>query len=371
MRAIIVMPLADQRGGAELMLRQLVGFTSEVKWTVAFLESGPMVSEFQDLGVASHVLQAKRLRNVATYVATVHALARLIREQRAEIVVGWMTKAQLYAGPAAFLARVPAVWYRMETPSRTSPLDRLATALPAKLVIAVSAATGREQARLFPARPIRVVYPGVELDRFDPDRLPPAVALREELGLPTDIPIIGIFGRLQEWKGMHVLIEAMPRVLEQHPDARCVVVGGIHALEPDYRGRLTDLIDRLGIGEQVVLAGPQSNVPAWMNAVDVVVHASRNEPFGIVLIEAMALGKPLVAGAEGGPAEVIAHGVNGLLVPYGDVPALAACLVRLLNDRGFAKRLGEAARERARDFSIERHVEALQSAVRDAATGAN
>jgi hypothetical protein len=59
------MPLADQRGGAELMLRQLVGFASEVKWTVAFLESGPIVSEFQDLGVTSRVLPAERLRNVA------------------------------------------------------------------------------------------------------------------------------------------------------------------------------------------------------------------------------------------------------------------------------------------------------------------
>jgi glycosyltransferase involved in cell wall biosynthesis len=366
MRAAIVMPLAQQRGGAELALEQLVRRSSNMEWVVAFLEDGPMVARLRASGVVTRVIPAGRLRNLPRYAWTVLRLAKFLREQRADVVLGWMTKAQLYSGPAGVLARVPSLWYQLGLPSPPDILDRIATALPAKEIIAVSKATGRAQAKVPPRRPIRVVYPGVELDRFDPAVLPTQASLRRTLGLPMDCRIIGIFGRLQAWKGMHVLIKAMPQVLEVHPDAYCLVVGGSHALEPEYPGYLRDLIRRLGLEEQVVLAGPQANVPEWMNAVDVVVHASRNEPFGIVLIEAMALGKPLIAGSSGGPVEVITPGVHGLMVPYGDVAALVDSLELLLHDPGLAARLGASARRRARDFMIEHYWEGLHLAVRDA-----
>jgi glycosyltransferase involved in cell wall biosynthesis len=366
MRATIVMPLAQQRGGAELLLEQLVRRSSNMEWVVAFLEDGPMVARLRASGVVTRVIPAGRLRDLSRYASTVLRLARFLREQRADVVLGWMTKAQLYSGPAGVVARVPSLWYQLGLPSPPDILDRIATALPAKEVIAVSKATGRAQANVRPHRPIRVVYPGVELDRFDPAMLPTQASLRRTLGLPMDCRIIGIFGRLQAWKGMHFLINAMPQILTQHPDSRCVVVGGRHALEPDYEYRLRRAIRQLALEEHVTLVGVQPNVPEWMNAVDVVVHASRNEPFGIVLLEAMALGKPLIAGSNGGPREVVTHGVDGLLVPYGDVTGLASCLVRLLSEPRFAARLGQSARRRASDFSIERYSRGLESAVRDA-----
>ena len=84
---------------------------------------------------------------------------------------------------------------------------------------------------------------------------------------------------------------------------------------------------------------------------DIIVHASDREPFGIVVIEAMALGKPVVAGAAGGPAEVITPGVDGLLAPFGDAPALAQALLRYLDDPALAARCAQGAALRARDFS--------------------
>ena len=95
---------------------------------------------------------------------------------------------------------------------------------------------------------------------------------------------------MQRWKGIHVLIEAMPIILKAHPDAHCVVVGGRHALEPDYPEFVQAKIGDLGLEAQVTLVGLQHNVPEWMQAMDVIVHASDHEPFGIVVIEAMALG---------------------------------------------------------------------------------
>ena len=90
-------------------------------------------------------------------------------------------------------------------------------------------------------------------------------------------------------------------------------------------------------------------------------HTSDREPFGIVVVEAMALGKPVVAGAEGGPCEIITPGVDGLLAPYEDAEALARQVLRYLDDPAFARRVGEAARRRARDFSPEAFAERVIS----------
>lgn len=351
------MPLAEQRGGGELMLLHLMqqGRGAGVEWLVVFLEDGPMVGQVRELGVEAHVVEAGRLREVPRFLGAVAVVARFARREKVQLVVGWMNQGQLYGSPAARLAGVPSVWYQLGIALRPGWNDRMATRLPALGILACSQAGADAQARIAPERPLRVVYPGVELERFEPERLPPPQEARRRLGLPAAGPLIGIVGRLQRWKGMHVLIEAMPAVLRAHPDAHCVVVGGDHAQEPEYPALLRERVCALGLEDRVTLAGLQGNIPEWMQAMDVVVHASDREPFGIVVIEAMALGKPVVAGDAAGPTEIITDGVNGLLSPYGDAPALARAVGRYLDDPEFAHRTGAAARERAQEFSTQRY----------------
>jgi glycosyltransferase involved in cell wall biosynthesis len=100
-----------------------------------------------------------------------------------------------------------------------------------------------------------------------------------------------------------------------------------------------------------------------MQAMDVFVHASDSEPFGIVIIEAMALGKPVVAGDKAGPQEIIHEGEDGLFAPYGDATALAKAIRRYLDDPAFAARVGAAAQKRAQDFSTERYAQKVVDAV--------
>ena len=216
-----------------------------------------------------------------------------------------------------------------------------------------------------PRRPLRVVHPGVELERFAPDRLPAPPDARRRLGLPLSGPLIGIVGRLQRWKGMHVLVEALPDLLRAHPDAHAVLVGGDHALEPEYPAFLTGRIAALGLEDRVTRAGLQHNIPEWMQAMDVIVHASDREPFGIVVLEAMALGKPVVAGDAAGPTEIITDGVDGLLSPYGDAPTLARAVGRYLDDPAFARETGTAAKSRAAEFSTQRYAQNVVQALRE------
>ena len=101
---------------------------------------------------------------------------------------------------------------------------------------------------------------------------------------------------------------------------------------------------------------------------DVVVHASDREPFGIVILEAMALGKPVVAGADGGPREIVSDGVDGLLAPFGDADALAHAVLRYLGDPQFPRAAGAAARAKATRFGVERFAEEVAHAVAELVT---
>lgn len=361
------MSLAEQRGGGELMLLHLMqqGQKAGIEWLVIFLEDGPMVGQVRELGVTAFVIVSGRLREPHRYVLAVRRIAAVVRSQSVDVVFGWMNQGQLYGSPAARLASVPALWYQLGIPLTRAWADRMATRLPALGILACSQAGAEAQSAIMPERPLRVVYPGVELERFEPGMLPGPLEAKQRLGLPTKGPVIGIVGRLQRWKGMHVLLEAMPEILRTHPDAHCVVVGGSHAQEPDYPGVLQEQIARLELGGCVTLAGLQKNVPEWMQAMNVIVHASDHEPFGIVVIEAMALGKPVIAGNAAGPTEIITPEVNGLLTPYGDVPALAQAVLRYLDDPTFAGRMGAAARERAQEFSTRRYAHNLISALQD------
>ena len=367
MKVAVIMPLAEQRGGAELALLHLMqqGQNLGVEWLIVFLQDGPMIGQVQELGGTAIVIEAGRLREMPRFLSAVAAIAWLVRREKVQIIFGWMGIAQLYGGLAGLIAHVPAVWFQHGIPLSRNWVDRMATRLSAIGILTCSQAVADAQAQLMPSRPMRVVYPGVELERFDPGRLPSPAEAKRRLGLPLEGPVIGIVGRMQRWKGIHVLIAAMPEILQAFPAAHCVVVGGDHALEPDYPALLRTQIAALGLKEKVILTGLQSNVPEWMQAMDVIVHASDHEPFGIVVIEAMALGKPVIAGNAAGPTEIITDGENGLLTPYGDQSALAQAVLRYLHDPEYAQRMGEAARQRAQEFSTRHYakncVAALQS----------
>ncbi|HLI49425.1 MAG TPA: glycosyltransferase family 4 protein [Chthonomonas sp.] len=371
MRILIVMPLAEQRGGAELLLVDLLrAGLNLAQWEAIFLQpEGPLILQLESLGVPTCATAAGRIRQPYQYLKTLRFLVKQIRRVRPDCVFSWMSKAHLYAGPAAWLTHTPALWYQHGIPALNNTWDRAIARIPAKGIVATSQKAADEQTKLRPHRPMLVVPPGTDLQRFDPLALEPASILREQLGLPTTGALIGMVGRLQRWKGMHTLIEAMPLILQAFPDAHCVIVGGEHALEPDYPAYLQQRIGALGLQSRVILAGFQKNVEQWIQACDVFVHASDNEPFGIVVIEAMALGKPVVAGAEGGPREIITEGVDGLFAPYGQPEALAQAVLRYLQNPEFARQMGEAARRRAQEFSIQRYAQRFVKAVQTLLSG--
>lgn len=338
--------------------------SQDPRWLPVFLEDGPLVHHFRALGVEARVVDAGRLRNVRQFARAIHAIASIAKREQADLLFGWMVKAHLYESLAAKVVGVPSAWYQHSFPSRGSWLERAAAALPTDAILACSDAVADAQRRLSPATRIVVVRPGIDLARFERESHPPPLEARRLLGLPSKGPLIGIVGRLQRWKGIHVLIGAMPLVIERFPDAQCVVVGGEHELEPDYHSFLEREICALGLSNQVHLVGYQADVPIWMQAFDIVVHASNNEPLGLVILEAMALGKPVIAADTPGPREIITNDVEGLLTSYGDSRELAEAISKYLSDREYAERVGARGLIRVGAFSREAYSARLIGSLR-------
>jgi mannosyltransferase len=204
----------------------------------------------------------------------------------------------------------------------------------------------------FLKRQATVIPHGVDTDRYAPpiDR---AAAFAE-----TTLPgryAIGCFGRVREQKGSDVFVEAMCRLLPRYPDFTAVMVGAITSEHAGFANDLKKRIEIAGLRSRIVISGelPIEAVQRWYQRLTIYAFTSRNEGFGLTLIEAMSVGAALVASRAGAAELVVEDGVTGVLTPPGDVEALVAALEPLMRDPASAAAMGERGRARVLEkFSL-------------------
>jgi glycosyltransferase involved in cell wall biosynthesis len=342
MRVVITVPWGQRLGGAEAMLQGVLDGAgeNEHELEVVFFEPGPWAQELSEAGFRVVVLRAGRLRQVHRWIATVLRLARLFRERKPDLVLNWSAKTQLYGSPAALLAGIPGrvVWWQQAIPKR-SWLDGSATLLPAAAVGCYSQVSARAQARLFPARRTFTVAAG--------SPVPANGSAPASLELPDGVPIVGLVGRLQPWKGQDQLLRAQAILRQRGHLMHTVIVGGdSYGLSPEYAASLEPLARELGIADAVTMTGEVPDAGPYIERMDVLVNASDPEPFGIVILEGMARGVAVVAVNSGGPAEFVADRQTGMLARSGQPEALADALEPLLVSADLRERIGRAGRER-------------------------
>ena len=275
-------------------------------------------------------------------------VVRAVRAERPDLLHTHLVHADVYGAIAARLTRTPYVSTRHNDdryllgPFRY--VDR-AFASGARRLIAISDAV-----RLFleaaghDAAKLTTIHYGLDSVPAAPSDPTP-----EEAGIPPDVPLAVAVGRLIEQKDHPTLLRAFALVRDAHPGARLAILGS-GPREPATRR----LVEELGLAETVVLPG-RTEIRDWLARADVFVHTSRWEGFGIVLLEAMLAGLPVVATRVSAVPEVVVDGETGALAEAGDVEGVARELGALLGDPELAQRLGEAGRARARtQFSVER-----------------
>jgi len=230
--------------------------------------------------------------------------------------------------------------------------------------IPVSNAVKEDLLRLgVPESKCTVVPEGLNLNQFSPR--PPCSTLRTELGLLPDDPVITLVGGLIDWKGQDVLLQAAPQLFARYPRARILLVGAAYGRDDLFARDIARQVAAPAMEGRVMLLGGRSDVADILALSSVVVHASTSpEPFGRTFLEGMAVGRPVIASAEGGPLDVITHEHDGLLIPPRDPALLASAILRILDQPGWADRMARQAALTAERFSIEAHTAAVTDILR-------
>jgi len=269
---------------------------------------------------------------------------RLIRQRRIQLVCTNMDKELRFGGLAARLAgRVAVVPSReVDYPLKNKLRYRFTYNVLADRVLANSEATRRTLLGSAPwlrADRVEVVYKGIDPAPYL-DHPEAGAALRRELGIPANAPVVGFVGQVIERKGIPDIVACMPRVVERVPDARFLFVG--EGILIDY---LKTKSRELGLERSVVIAGFRRDVPAVMKAVDVLMLPSVVEGFGYVLVEAMAAGKPVVATKVSSIPEIVRDGETGRLVDVHRPDQLADAITAILVNPSQGAAMGRRGRE--------------------------
>jgi glycosyltransferase involved in cell wall biosynthesis len=305
-----------------------------------------------------------------TDLRALYVLVRLFRAEKFDIVHTHSSKAGILGRVAARLARVPLVVHTLhslvfhEYQSRWTnaayiQLKKLCAPL-ADVIIAVNDLTAKGALAAGIGRPGQYVtiFSGIELDQFlgIAEQLPAADA-KARLGIDPGAPVVGKIARMFPLKGHEQFFEAAARIAGRNPAVRFLLVGD-GPLRPDLEARAR----ALGLADRTVFTGrvPPDQVPACIQAMDVVVHTSLREGIARVLPQAGAVGKPVVTFALDGAPEVVFEGVSGHLVPPLDTGQLAERTLELLGDPGRRAAYGEAARRfAAANFGIDQMIERI------------
>jgi glycosyltransferase involved in cell wall biosynthesis len=282
-------------------------------------------------------------------------IAGIIRREQVDVVHTHMSRAHFFGILLRWLGGVPSVATAQATHLQLHWMfnDR---------VIANSDATLRYHRRWNLVRPERSETIRLFIDRKHLAAVPADARRRARwrLGLDGDVPLLGLAGNVQPRKGIHVAVAAMPRILAAVPAARLVIVGALRHV--DYLPQVRAEAERLGVASQILWLGHRDDVRELLPALDVYLQPSLAEPLGLAIIEAMAVGLPVVASDVGGIPEVVVHGETGILVPPGDSAALADASIALLQDPAARRAMGRAGRQRVlREFAPEGQVARIES----------
>lgn len=373
MRILIIHNSADIYGASRSVVR-LCGRLDRARFEPLVLlpESGPLQAMLRDVGVRTVIFPGLRVitRPVVKswrlipwllgFVPSSLRLAAILRRERISLVhtnTGVICSSAL----AARFAGVPHIWHIRDWFQEFGPLwkpySHYILALSSRVLCVSQPIAGQ-----FPSSPkIEVLHNGFDLAEFPPLSPEEGRAARTRWQVPPEAIVIGTVGRIKfVRKGQEFLLQAAARLKGRGLPVTCLLAGGASPGSEDHVDRMKKLAEDLGI--ETVFTGELTDPRPAYAAMDIfVLPSAQPEPFGGVVMEAMALGLPVVGTAIGGTSEQIAEGETGLLVPPADAEALAEALARLVTSDASRHAMGQAARQRvAQHFLLDRMVSRIE-----------
>jgi glycosyltransferase involved in cell wall biosynthesis len=362
---ILYLSPTSQMGGGEQSLLGIITAIDKTRFQPVVLcpDEGPLVNKLREYKIEVIILPIPRLRrlNFILNFKTLYQLISIIKKDKIVLVHGNGTRENLVGGLAGKINDIPVVWHcrNLIVPGMVD-WERHFYQLPSVIIANSQAVSLRFLFKgRIPAK-VKVIYNGVDVNTFSPNV--DGKIIRDELEISSDEILIGMVGRIGEGKGHKYFLEAAQKLTEFCKNCRFMVVGDTIFNEKLLtKNNFVKYCEKLGISSHVIFTGHRSDIPHIMASLDVLTLATEAEPFGRVLIEAMAAGKPVIATNAGGVPEIVLDGQTGILVPPRDSHALAAAMLTLVRDSKLRRKMGECGRKRAEiNFSNKTMIEKVE-----------
>jgi glycosyltransferase involved in cell wall biosynthesis len=358
--SVLYLNHVSQMSGAEQSLRALLWqfrrAGTDIEPVIALPGGGPFADTLREEAWNVTFAPMRRLHRPQGFIDGVTSLmhvlqtapfiARLAKQTGANIIHSNSTTAHLVGGLAAERINIPSVWHVRDL----VPLAKIAPALASRstAVIAISYSVAqRLEEDGVPKEKICTIHNGLDPDEWNAANSTGGSNLRETLGIEEDDFVFGCVGQLVPWKNHKAFIEAAASLLQDDncANARFVIMGGdLWGEQKDYVKELRALVKEYNLQGRFNFVPHQNDAVAALSALDCIVLASHEEPFGRVLIEGMSLRKPVIAFNENGPSEIITHEKDGLLVDPNIEDGLALAMMQVLHESDLRQMLGENGR---------------------------
>ncbi|MBU1863216.1 MAG: glycosyltransferase family 4 protein [Candidatus Omnitrophica bacterium] len=361
---LFVSLFGDLTGGGQKSLFLLLKNLERNTYAPCLLcpSEGGLACEVRKLGIPVFIVPLTSIKklNFFKIMLTINMLRKIIKESAIHIIHSESSRSIIYLWVAAKKLSIPIVWHARVSNPEPFLYERILYNVSTK-VIAVSEGTKKR----FNSLPqgvdkISLIYNAVDLETFHP--AVDGTAMRKEFGVTNEV-LVGIVGQIAAFKGQEEFVRAASNVLQKEQNVKFVIMGNDYR---KYKNHIVALIKELSISDSVKIVHFHDNMPQALAAFDIIVNASYLEGFSRVIIEAMSLGKAVIATNVGGNPEAINDGIHGILVPPKDSQSLASAIIMLVKDEDTRRQLGRQARKRVEDFfSIHTHVEKIQNIYMD------
>lgn len=284
-------------------------------------------------------------------------LAIIVKRHKIDIVYSNTIKSNIYGACLKLITNSKTVWHARDNVKRNT-VTRLLTR-SSDIIICVSNYI-YEQVNT-PICKKTIIYGSIDANKWlNPSIF--SIPLKEELRLPPKTMLVAMVGQITRWKNHIDFIEAAPIIIQHISNVHFLIIGDdLSGKEMDYKIQLQQRIKKLGVANFFTFMGHRNDIKEVVSQVELLIHTAVNEPLGRVVIEAMALEKPVIAYNNGGPAEIIIDQQTGFLVEAGDLGALAEKAILLLNSKEIRIKLGKNGRKRVLEkFEVNRYITEME-----------
>jgi glycosyltransferase involved in cell wall biosynthesis len=311
-------------------------------------EEGELETRLRQKGIKTQVIPLPSMKPWYAFsmLTSLIAYFNISRRYHPTLIYGNGPRAAFYGGLAGRFLGLPAIWHCRIADSDPY-LDPILTRLNSR-IIANSHATAKRFKGSLQSK-VTVVHNGVDIER-----------LRDHTGLWPDLientwKVVLVVARVSKWKRHDLALAAFQQIAALEPDAHLVCVGSPDELEPEWWNHLQKQTHQSEVSKRIHWVGQISDVRPWYKAAHLLLLCSDNEPFGRVLVEAMACGVPVIATRSGGIPEIVRHGEDGILVSPGNVDEVADAIAKLLGNEALRGTLADSALKRSEFFTLGTH----------------